>query len=53
MKERALGGPGIIFGISNRVGYRYRARGFKPWAVRDAKKPAHAISSDNLGNVIE
>ena len=43
MKEWALGGPGFIFGKSCRVGYRYWAKGSRPWAVRVAKKisPCH------------
>ena len=45
IKEWALGGPGFIFGKSCRVGYRYWAKGSRPWAVRVAKKKsARAIS---------
>ena len=38
VKRTSFGRAGLYFVMSCRVGYGYWARGFKPWAVRVAKK---------------
>ena len=49
MQEWTLGGPGFVFPMSFRVGYRYWVRNSGPWAVQVAKKSARAISTVDNG----